>query len=117
MALNGENLMASEEYQALRKRGFYITAITWRADQTSIPYDAPHLHAEFSDGEAGTGFKYSVKGVFRFQEGFYTKTARPADDAEREKLLGLLESTARRVLTDLRQAQLQVTGVPEEPQP
>lgn len=117
MALNGENLMASEEYQALRKRGFYITAITWRADQTSIPYDAPHLHAEFSDGEAGTGFKYSVKGVFRFQDGYYTKTARPADDAEREKLLGLLESTARRVLTDLRQAQLQVAGVPEEPQP
>jgi hypothetical protein len=117
MALTGENLMASEEYQALRKRGFYITAITWRADQTSIPYDAPHLHAEFADGEAGTGFKYSVKGVFRFQEGNYTQTARPVDDVEREKLLGLLESTARRVLVDLRRVRAQAADSSREPQP
>ncbi|UJB63277.1 hypothetical protein YS110_00090 [Acidovorax sp. YS12] len=110
MALTGENLMASEEYQALRKRGFFITAITWRADQTSIPYDAPHLHAEFADGEAGTGFKYSVKGIYRFQEGFYTKTARPADDAEREKLYGLLEATARKVLSEQRMARVQTAS-------
>lgn len=114
MALTGENLMASEEYQALRKRGFYITAITWRADQTSIPYDAPHLHAEFADGEAGTGFKYSVKGIYRFQEGFYTKTARPADDAEREKLYGLLEATARKVLTEQRKARVQAASSTKE---
>lgn len=114
MALTGENLMASEEYQALRKRGFYITAITWRADQTSIPYDAPHLHAEFADGEAGTGFKYSVKGIYRFQEGIYTKTARPADDAEREKLYGLLEGTARKVLSEQRKARMQPASATKE---
>lgn len=114
MALTGENLMASEEYQALRKRGFYITAITWRADQTSIPYDSPHLHAEFADGEAGTGFKYSVKGIYRFQEGFYTKTARPADDAEREKLYGLLEATARKVLSEQRKARVQAASSTKE---
>lgn len=110
MALTGENLIASEEYQALRKRGFFITAIAWRADQTSPPYDAPHLHAEFADGEAGTGFKYSVKGIFRFQAGSYTKTARPTDDAEREQLYGLLEATARKVLCELRQARAQAAG-------
>lgn len=114
MALTGENLMASEEYQALRKRGFYITAITWRADQTSIPYDSPHLHAEFADGEAGTGFKYSVKGIYRFQEGFYTKTARPADDAERENLYGLLEATARKVLSEQRKARVQAASSTKE---
>lgn len=113
MALTGENLIASEEYQSLRKRGFYITAITWRADQTSIPYDAPHLHAEFADGEAGTGFKYSVKGIYRFQEGFYTKTARPADDTEREKLYGLLETTARKVLREQRQKRAQAADPTE----
>ena len=114
MALTGENLIASEEYQSLRKRGFYITSITWRADQTSIPYDAPHLHAEFADGEAGTGFKYSVKGIYRFQEGFYTKTARPADDTEREKLYGMLETTARKVLKEQRQKRTQAAGSTEE---
>lgn len=114
MALTGENLIASEEYQSLRKRGFYITSITWRADQTSIPYDAPHLHAEFADGEAGTGFKYSVKGIYRFQEGSYTKTARPADDTEREKLFGLLETTARKVLKEQREKHAQAAGSSEE---
>lgn len=107
MALTGENLIASEEYQSLRKRGFYITSITWRADQNSLPYDAPHLHAEFSDGEAGTGFKYSVKGIYRFQEGFHTKTARPAEDTERENLYELLEQTARKVLIEQRQKRAQ----------
>lgn len=110
MALTGENLMASEEYQALRKRGFYVTSITWRADQTSIPYDAPHLHAEFADGEAGTGFKYSVKGIYRFQEGVYTKTARPADDVERENLYGLLEATARKVVREIRETRAQASS-------
>lgn len=114
MALTGENLIASEEYQSLRKRGFYITSITWRADQNLMPYDAPHLHAEFADGEAGTGFKYSVKGIYRFQEGYYTKTARPADDIEREKLYELLETTARKVLIDLRQKRAQAAGSNEE---
>lgn len=114
MALTGENLIASEEYQSLRKRGFYITSITWRADQTSIPYDAPHLHAEFADGEAGTGFKYSVKGIFRFQEGFYTKTARPAEDSEREELYGLLETTARKVLKEQLQMHAQAASSTEE---
>lgn len=114
MALTGENLIASEEYQSLRKRGFYITSITWRADQTSIPYDAPHLHAEFADGEAGTGFKYSVKGIYRFQEGSYTKTARPADDMERENLYELLEATARKVLKEQRQKRAQSPGSTDE---
>lgn len=107
MALTGENLIASAEYQSLRKRGFYITSITWRADQTSIPYDAPHLHAEFEDGESGTGFKYSVKGAYRFQEGIYTKTVRPVDDTEREKLYGLIEATARLVLREMRERRSQ----------
>lgn len=110
MALTGENLIASEEYQSLRKRGFYITSITWRADQTSIPYDAPLLHAEFADGEAGTGFKYSVKGIYRFQEGIYTKTVRPADDTEREKLYSLLEATSRKVLKEQRQERAHNSG-------
>lgn len=107
MALTGENLIASEEYQSLRKRGFFITSITWRAEQNSIPYDAPHLHAEFADSDEVTGFKYSVKGIYRFQEGLYTKTARPADDAEREKLYSLLEVTARKVLAEQRQKRAQ----------
>jgi hypothetical protein len=55
-----------------------------------------------------------VKGIYRFQEGSYTKTARPADDAEREKLYGLLETTARKVLNEQRLKRAQVAGSTEE---
>ncbi len=110
MALNGENLIASKEYRSLKERGFYITSITWKTRVTTVPYDIPHLHAEFEDGENGKSFKYSVKGVYRFQEGDYTKTARPVDDEERAYLYQLVESTARKILIDMRSKQAVVVS-------
>ncbi|MCL9847196.1 hypothetical protein [Ralstonia solanacearum] len=110
MALNGENLIASKEYRSLKERGFYITSITWKTRVTTIPYDIPHLHAEFEDGENGKSFKYSVKGTYRFQEGDYTKTARPVDDEERAYLYQLVESTARKILIDMRSKQAVVVS-------
>ncbi len=102
MALNGENLFAAKEYQNLRERGFFLTSVTWKAGQIGLPYDIPLLQVEFEDGPKGVGFKYAVKGAYRFQEGFYTKTPRPVTDDEREKLYSLIELTARRVLSDIR---------------
>ena len=114
MALSGENLIASAEYQGLRSRGFFITSITWKAAQVAPPYDIAHLHAEFDEGEAGRGFKYSVKGAFRFQGGVHTKTVRPVDDTEREKLYVLMEDTARRVLSGMRAARVTSTANKEK---
>jgi hypothetical protein len=102
MALSGENLIASKEYMSLRDRGFFITSVTWKTKEVKPSYDIPHLHAEFEDGENGKSFKYSVKGVYRFQEGEYTKTARPVDDAGREGLYELIESAARAILEDMK---------------
>lgn len=102
MALSGENLIASKEYMSLKERGFYITSVTWKTKQTANSYDIPHLHAEFEDGENGKGFKYSVKGAYRFQDGEYTRTARPVDNGERESLYQLIESAARTILVDMR---------------
>lgn len=101
MALNGENLIASKEYRSLRERGFYITSITWKARRVGIPFDVAHLHAEFEDGVNGRGFKYSAKGMFRFQGGSYTKTARPIDEEEREELFKLIDTTARKIIIDM----------------
>lgn len=101
MVLNGENLISSKEYQALRKRGFFITSISWKARRTAVPYDVAHLHAEFEDGDAGKGFKYSVKGAYRFQQGSYTKTIRPVNEDERKIFYVLMEETARKVLLDM----------------
>ncbi|MXN28145.1 hypothetical protein [Delftia sp. CH05] len=102
MGMSGENLMAAPEYQALKKRGFFVTAVTWKGLQTSPPYDKNHLHAEFQDGEKGKDFRLAIKGVYRSQEGGHTKSSRPVTDSERELLTKLIERTAQDVLADMR---------------
>lgn len=102
MALSGQNLVASPEYQQLRASGFFITSITWSAEQTDSPQDLIVFHAAFDDGERGTGFKYAVKGVHRFQEGQHIKTIRQVEDHAKEVLLSLLEVTARSIFAELR---------------
>ncbi len=102
MGMSGENLIAAPEYQALKKRGFFITSVTWKGLQTSPPYDKNHLHAEFQDGENGKDFRLAIKGVYRSQEGGHTKSSRPVTDLEREILTKLIEKTAQEVLADMR---------------
>lgn len=101
MALSGQNLVQSEEYQQLVKRGFFITAITWRAEQASSPYDIVQLDAGFQDRKNGTGFTYGVHGAYRFNKGNHRKTVDHVTDIERANLHALIESTARKVLAGL----------------
>lgn len=101
MALSGQNLVQSQEYKDLTKRGFFITAITWRSEQLNDPIDIIQFDAGFEDRKNGAGFKYSVQGAFRSHKGAHRKTIVHVDDLEKTKLFSLLESTARKVLSDL----------------
>jgi len=101
VALSGENLVASEMYQELKEKGFYITSITWRARQNKDPYTIVEFDAGFEDKEDAKRFRYSVHGVLRLKHGTYTKHLRQVDDDEKAKLLGLIEETARKVLEEL----------------
>lgn len=106
VALSGENLVASEMYQELKQKGFYITSITWRARQDVDPYSKVEFDAGFEDRQAAKRFRYSVHGALRFKNGKYTKNLRHVEDAEKAVLLGMIEETARRVLADLVSAQV-----------
>ncbi|MDP5009057.1 MAG: hypothetical protein NWQ13_08780, partial [Glaciimonas sp.] len=68
VALKGEGLLASEEYQSLQKKGFFITSIIWRSKQSSIPYPIVEFEAAFEEPDVGKGFKYRgmVKNAHRF---------------------------------------------------
>lgn len=101
LAMHGKNLTTSEEYQSLRKKGFFITSISWSAEQTEFPQDIMLFDAAFNDGENGSGFKYSVRGTRRYQEGQHLKTIRPVESHEEESLFNLLEQTARSILKEL----------------
>jgi hypothetical protein len=104
VALRGESLLASEEYQSLLKKGFFITSIVWRSRQTTIPYPIVEFEAAFDEPEAGKGFKYSVRGALKFveEEKEYTKTPRPVEAEDKQKFLALIEHTASVTIAEIR---------------
>lgn len=101
VALSGENLVASDMYQELKKKGFFITSITWRAKQNIEPYAIIECDAGFEDRQAGRKFRYSIHGALKHKNGKYTKNIRPVEDGEKADLLAMIERTARSVLEKL----------------
>lgn len=104
VALRGESLLSSEEYQSLQTKGFYITSIIWRSKQKSLPYPIVEFEAAFDEPEIGKGFKYNVRGIFNFIEsdGEYTKTLRQIANEDKQNLLSLIEQTATTVINTIK---------------
>lgn len=108
VALRGDTLLASEEYQSLIKKGFFITSIIWRSKLTRIPYPIVEFEAAFEEPELGKGFKYFIRGAYNVVDKQYAKTIRPVEAEDKEKYLSLIEETATSAITALRKkAQLQ----------
>jgi hypothetical protein len=103
VALKGQSLLASEEYNQLKGKGFYITSIIWQSSKTIHPFPLVEFEAGFEDSENLAGFKYSVRGVRNYQKGEYTKTLRKASSEEKQEFLSLIEHTAHLILAELRQ--------------
>lgn len=103
VALKGESLLASEEYQSLQNKGFFITSIIWRSKQMKTPYSIIEFEAAFEEPEEGKGFKYSVRGALNFIDGEYTKTLRPIDQDIKQELLSLIERTASIAISNIRE--------------
>lgn len=113
VALKGETLLASEEYQSLLKKGFFITSIIWRSKLLTDPFPIVEFEAAFEEPEHGRGFKYHVRGALNFSEGEYTKTLRPLESVDKEKYLSILEKTASSTVQSIRAALVGGTGVVE----
>lgn len=104
VALKGESLLLSEEYQSLQKKGFFITSIIWRSKQISMPCPIVEFEAAFEEPEAGKGFKYSVRGVLNLVAGEYTKTLRPIEAEDKQNFLSLIEQTAIAAIAEIRKS-------------
>jgi hypothetical protein len=102
VALKGETLLASEEYQSLSKKGFFITSIIWRSRLAKPSYPIVEFEAAFEDPFLGKGFKYFVRGVYNMVDKQYTKTVRPVETEDKEKYLSLIEETAAATIAALR---------------
>lgn len=101
VALQGQSLLSSSEFQGLRSRGFYITSIQWSAKRTESPYEIVEFDAAFADPEAGTGFKYSARGWSTYKDGKYTKGFNVMPQQEKAKMLQELEQSAMKVFKEL----------------
>lgn len=102
VALKGETLLASDEYQSLAKKGFFITSIIWRSMLAKHPYPMIEFEAAFEEPMAGKGFKYFVRGAYNVVDKQYTKTIRPVDAEDKEKYLSIIEDTAANTIKELR---------------
>ncbi|MCU1301400.1 MAG: hypothetical protein JWQ87_1684 [Candidatus Sulfotelmatobacter sp.] len=102
VALHGKALLVSAEYQLLKDKGFFITSITWKAQQTKSPFNIVEYDAGFEEPEEGRGFRYNVRGLYRNRDGEFTKTIQALSAAHKEEIFPIIERTALRVLVALR---------------
>ena len=94
MAIHGQSLLTSPEYQTMARRGFFITSITWSAKKTVSPYEIVEFDAEFDEPASGTGFKYGLRGWYTQRSGEYTKHPKPLPPEEKKGFLGVIERAA-----------------------
>ncbi|RWA81745.1 hypothetical protein [Mesorhizobium sp.] len=101
VALNGLNLLQSDEYQSLRRNGFFITAVTWRALQKEKPQDLLQLDVSFDEPRQGKGFRFGVRIARRLADGGLTSNFGRLEPNRQPPLWTLVERTSARVLQDI----------------
>jgi hypothetical protein len=102
VALQGESLLSSREYQSLQKRGFFISKIQWSAKRQTSPFQVVEFDASFDDPKVGYGFKYSVRGWSTQKNGVYTKGFNQIPPTDKQELMRLLEERAMALFRELR---------------
>lgn len=106
VVISGVNLEQSEEYQSLKKKGYYFTAVVWRAMQIREPRDILQFDVSFEDGRKGTGFRYSARIARREKRsGLVTDKFEPLPVNRQPSIWRLIETTALRVIAKVKEDQ------------
>jgi hypothetical protein len=103
VALRGQALHTSPEYQEFRERGFYIASIIWRSEQDSPPHYLIEFEAGFEDPETCKVFRYKLRGVYHKHKDKHAKTLKAPEPSDRVLWLGLIESTSHVALKRVRE--------------
>lgn len=109
VALSGMNLLQSEEYQTLRRNGFFITAVTWRALQKDKPQDLLQFDVSFEDPREAKGFRFGVRIARRLTDGTLTSDFKPLEANREPPLWSLVERTSSDVLRSILSSPVQGT--------
>ncbi|MBA9067808.1 hypothetical protein FHR71_001543 [Methylobacterium sp. RAS18] len=104
VSMRGVNITATDEYQKLLEKGFFLTSLTWMSEQQAEPRDKVQFEVAFENGVEGTGFRYAVRYSPRRSAGDYSKSFQSVPETRKPVLCKLIEETARAVLTSMREA-------------
>lgn len=97
VVLNGHEVMSSPEFKDLNGRGFYISKLTWLAkDKNDNEGDHYEFESEFTDQINCTGFRYSCKCFYQYNESLeeYTLTKHKLTKFANKQMVSLLENSA-----------------------
>lgn len=96
IALEGSQVLASQEYQSLTRRENFIHRAVWVVEPEKDPNVQVELEAGFSSPVRGEGFEYSVRGVTRRHDKTkeFKKTPERPDTAEMLVYTSLIEKSA-----------------------
>ena len=104
VALNGESLLTSPEYQSLRKRGFFITSITWHVRKNPPAGPLVEYEAGFDEPQTCTHFRYAVRQwKTKYDTGVDRKSFAPITELSKDEFGKELEDTAVSSLRELRE--------------
>lgn len=104
IAIEGQALTASPEYQGLIEKQFFISNMIWTATDTgSSPNVLVELEAGFANQQDCRDFKYSVKGTYSVEKdsGVFSMHRKQATESDRLKYLSLIEKAAQRSISEL----------------
>jgi len=102
IALRGEGLLGTPQYEQLAEHGFFVRSIVWTSSEKKALGPRVEFEAGFDDAERGTGFTYMIRGIYsRRVDGEFKKSKATPELAERTRLLRLLETAARDALGEI----------------
>jgi hypothetical protein len=95
IALSGENILVSPQFQQLTKDGFFISKAIWTSIETTGRGRLFEFEAEFKNAQTASGFAYQVRGIYdRNDDGELMKTKSVITDIEKNELNNTLENAA-----------------------
>lgn len=100
VALSGENILISPQYQQLAKDGFFISRSVWTSIETTGEGRIFEFEAEFKDAQNASNFAYQIRGVYqRNNDGEILQTRSEIADNEKSQLKARLEAAAYHSVT------------------
>jgi hypothetical protein len=95
IALDGDSVHTSGEFQRLTNDGFYLTKIEWTVQSEKATGDKIDLLAEFTDTVNCSGFKYGIKRVYSIKDNGEYNSGKTPSDSDRTVILPKIELSAR----------------------